>query len=346
MPEKLTQKLKKNTLPYDNIKIPKYNTQYLQHTKLNKNITLLLNLDPKEDEDIKEMTLEEFQKLATGANEPLDIDISDEEIGQKIKEFFASAKKRAKSGEGAKNMTLYASDVNGYLFSNSLTQWNINQFTEDDSLLHKMPKKEWVEGVHHSYLYIGTDGSAFNFHVEDQNANSINYLHAGSPKIWYCVAEKNGKDMEKICNDALRSNADYKNCDQPMRHKTCFIDRQLLENVSFTVTEIVQRAGQFVITWCGAYHGGFNSGFNIAEASNFGAEEWREVGKKFVDCDCPEIKVQIDENERPNFDVAKILRCRGPYAEKEKLPKERKVSSLFFLFILQIRISTHFTSIY
>lgn len=50
--------------------------------------------------------------------------------------------------------------------------------------------------------------------------------------------------------------------------------------------QVIQRPGQFVITWCGAYHGGFNLGFNIAEASNFGSEEWETVGLAYQDCSC------------------------------------------------------------
>ena len=37
---------------------------------------------------------------------------------------------------------------------------------------------------------------------------------------------------------------------------------------------MVQYPGEFIITMSGAYHTGFNWGFNIAEAVNFGSLAW------------------------------------------------------------------------
>lgn len=38
-------------------------------------------------------------------------------------------------------------------------------------------------GIDSSYLYVGTAGSVFPWHVEDANFYSISYLHAGAPKV-------------------------------------------------------------------------------------------------------------------------------------------------------------------
>lgn len=49
--------------------------------------------------------------------------------------------------------------------------------------------------------------------------------------------------------------------------------------------KVIQYPGDFVITgYC--YHSGFNVGFNIAEAVNFGSQRWPEMYEKFEVCNC------------------------------------------------------------
>ena len=37
---------------------------------------------------------------------------------------------------------------------------------------------------------------------------------------------------------------------------------------------MVQYPGEFIVTFTGAFHSGFNWGFNLAEAVNFAIPEW------------------------------------------------------------------------
>lgn len=48
--------------------------------------------------------------------------------------------------------------------------------------------------------------------------------------------------------------------------------------VGIKVSRVDQRAGEFVITFPRAYHGGFNQGFNCAEAVNFATSKWIPFG--------------------------------------------------------------------
>ena len=47
-----------------------------------------------------------------------------------------------------------------------------------------------------------------------------------------------------------------------------------------------QNAGEFIVLNAGAYHAGYNQGFNCAEAVNFATEDWIPLGKEATRCDC------------------------------------------------------------
>ncbi len=55
---------------------------------------------------------------------------------------------------------------------------------------------------------------------------------------------------------------------------------------NINIEKIIQYPGEFVITLNGAYHGGFNLGFNIAEAVNFATPEWLPKFPSFRECKC------------------------------------------------------------
>ena len=42
----------------------------------------------------------------------------------------------------------------------------------------------------------------------------------------------------------------------------------------------MQAAGEFVVTFPRAYHGGFSNGFNCGEAVNFATDDWFPFGEQ------------------------------------------------------------------
>lgn len=50
--------------------------------------------------------------------------------------------------------------------------------------------------------------------------------------------------------------------------------------------QVQQNVGEFVVLNAGAYHCGFNQGFNCAEAVNFATEDWIRMGKAATRCTC------------------------------------------------------------
>lgn len=63
--------------------------------------------------------------------------------------------------------------------------WDLSKL---DSTLKDCLSSKKLNGITDPYLYIGGYGTIFGWHVEDYNLPSINYLHMGSPKVWYVIA--------------------------------------------------------------------------------------------------------------------------------------------------------------
>jgi hypothetical protein len=69
----------------------------------------------------------------------------------------------------------------------------------------------------------------------------------------------------------------------------------VLKNNGIKLRKIVQKPGEFVVLRATAYHAGFNSGFNLAEAVNFASLSWVEkVANKVKFCTCIKDSVKIN----------------------------------------------------
>lgn len=78
---------------------------------------------------------------------------------------------------------VYGADMVGSLFDKEQkTSWNLDQI---DSILRLLNVN--IPGVTNSMLYFGMWRAAFAYHCEDMDLFSVNYLHHGCPKSWYCL---------------------------------------------------------------------------------------------------------------------------------------------------------------
>lgn len=165
--------------------------------------------------------------------------------------------------------------------------WNVNEL---NTILNLIGLK--VPGVTASFIYVGMYKSMFAWHTEDMNLFSINFLHFGHPKRWYCIPAAYSKKFEEFCNrkfPQIRAN-----CSEFLRHKTTMIDPKLLVQNGFPVYTCVQEEGEFIITMPYSYHAGFNHSFNLAESSNFAIEPWIPFGKIARPCTCSKNTLVID----------------------------------------------------
>ena len=54
-------------------------------------------------------------------------------------------------------------------------------------------------------------------HTEDADLHSVNYLHYGAPKVWYCVAPEHKAKMDQFLAKSL--SAQHHQCNNFLRHK-------------------------------------------------------------------------------------------------------------------------------
>lgn len=188
------------------------------------------------------------------------------------------------------NPPLYGADVNGSLYDSDVEEWNICHL---GTILDTVERDNGItiEGVNTPYLYFGMWKTTFAWHTEDMDLYSINYLHFGEPKSWYCVSPEHGKRLERLAKGFFPGSS--QNCEAFLRHKMTLISPSILKKYGIPFEKITQEAGEFMITFPYAYHAGFNHGFNCAESTNFATERWIEYGKQAVLCSCRKDMVKI-----------------------------------------------------
>jgi hypothetical protein len=176
-------------------------------------------------------------------------------------------------------------------------------------------------GIHTPYLYIsaiegggkgggsgrkrgtaasggGVVVSPFAIHTEDSELYSLNYLHVGAPKYWLVVPAQDSARLERRLRECyaqqpahirnqLRLHAlpppPARACSQAVRHMSVWVPAATLDRWHVRYTRVEQRAGELVVTAPGAYHQGWNGGWNVAESSNYGdgASAARARGYRF-----------------------------------------------------------------
>lgn len=161
-----------------------------------------------------------------------------------------------------KNKPIYAVDSTESLFEKG-SPWNMNEFNINHSIIHS--GAESMYGINTSYVNLGMRFTWFPAHTEDSDLASLNLLHSGAPKYWICVSSKNARRFE----DALMKHiGQLYDCETIYHHKFIIVPPQFLEEFNIPYTTVTQYPGEIVATMYGAYHWGFNAGFNVCESVN------------------------------------------------------------------------------
>lgn len=157
--------------------------------------------------------------------------------------------------------------------------WNLNNLPVLEGSVLRYISAD-VSGIKIPWMYVGMCFATFCWHIEDHWTYSINYLHWGEAKTWYAVPSSKAEQFETAMKTAapelFRSQPDL------LHQLVTIINPNVLMNSGVPVYRTDQHAGEFVITFPRAYHGGFNQGYNFAEAVNFAPADWLKIGRECV----------------------------------------------------------------
>jgi len=143
--------------------------------------------------------------------------------------------------------------------------WNLNNIATTDGSVLKVIETD-INGVNVPWLYLGQLFATFCWHNEDNYLYSVNYSHLGAPKQWYGIPGADAGAYERVLRDVvperLREEPDL------IYHITTMISPSLLKNNDVPVYQLVQRPGEFIVTFPQAYHGGFSHGVRMLAAGD------------------------------------------------------------------------------
>ncbi|CAG9323163.1 KDM4B_2 [Blepharisma stoltei] len=210
---------------------------------------------------------------------------------------------------------IYGADSNAETLFDSDSEWNLSQL---DTTLSKGLHPYKLAGINMPFIYAGCWKSMFCWHKEDMDLYSINYLHFGKPKFWYCIPLEESERFERFCQ--FHFHDDYIACPEFLRHKSIQISPSILKKAGINVQKVVQRPGEYVVIFAKAYHMGFNSGFNCAEAVNFATPKWLDIASNVSRCLCDPDTVKIDMDEFK----AKLEEYENRSTKRKSEPRKRQ----------------------
>ena len=202
--------------------------------------------------------------------------------------------------------SLYGSDIISTGHDNG-TDWNLCRLAGlSDNILHYVSYP--IHGVNTPMLYFGMLFSRFCWHVEDDDFNSISYLHEGAPKSWWGVPSSSSEQFERIFREEY---AEHIQDNPSLRYaKGVMLNPSKLLEAGLPVSHLTHRPGTFVVTFPHAYHCGFNHGVNVAEAVNFAGFDWLKHGFRSMNMyrEVPVVKSSVLTIEKLLCDMARHAR--------------------------------------
>ncbi|XP_041009146.1 putative lysine-specific demethylase JMJ16 isoform X4 [Juglans microcarpa x Juglans regia] len=162
----------------------------------------------------------------------------------------------------------------------SKSSWNLNNIPKLPASLLSFESLE-TSHILLPQLCVGMCFSSRHWKAEEHHLYLLCYMHLGAPKIWNCVPGsyniKFQAAMKKHFPDLL--------VEQPeLGHRLVTeLSAPRLKSEGIPVYRCIQYPREFVLVLPGAYHTGFDCGFNCAEMVNFAPLDWLPFGQNAVE---------------------------------------------------------------
>lgn len=161
--------------------------------------------------------------------------------------------------------------------------WNLNNML---SVPGSLLSFESPEAAHKfsPRVHVGMCFSPLKWKVEEHRLYSLCYMHLGEPKVWYSVPGRFDVNFETVWKKYIRDMY----AEHPYMHDNMVMQLScsVLKEESIPVYRCVQHPREFVLVFPGAYHSGFDCGFNCSEATSFAPLEWLPHGQNVVELHC------------------------------------------------------------
>ncbi|MED6110772.1 hypothetical protein PIB30_045873 [Stylosanthes scabra] len=152
-------------------------------------------------------------------------------------------------------------------------------------------------------IHVGMCFTQLNWKVEEHHLYLLSYLHLGEPKVWYSIPQRYAVNYETIRKKYLSAlYAKQPDIDENlMMQLSCSI----LKAEGIPVYRCVQYPREFVLVFPGAYHSGFDCGFNCSQSVNFAPLEWLLHGLNVVELYCEKRKKTLISYDKLLLEAAK-----------------------------------------
>ena len=232
--------------------------------------------------------VEEYQKYAEDFRRNYLTEHSLESLGCSESEFHSKLEKEFWRivETNTEDVTVdYANDLNSSQYGSGFdhdpsNKWNFNNFHQSPHSLLKEIQCE-IPGVTEPWVYLGSLFTSFCWHTEDHFLYSINYMHKGHGKTWYGIPSSSAESFEKAMRGYMPDR--FKQSPDLIYQLVSLLSPSYCLEEGVSVYHTVQKAGDFIVTFPNAYHGGFSHGINCGEAVNFAIPEWLSYGSQAIE---------------------------------------------------------------
>uniref|UniRef100_A0A8C9QWF9 Protein Jumonji n=1 Tax=Scleropages formosus TaxID=113540 RepID=A0A8C9QWF9_SCLFO len=132
-----------------------------------------------------------------------------------------------------------------------------------------------VPGVTIPWLNIGMVFSTSCWSRDQNRLPYIDYLHTGADCIWYSIPAEEKTRLEKVVHKQLQANGTP---GLEMLERNIMISPEVLCHEGIKVHRTVQRSGQFIVCFPGAFVSKVCCGYSVSETVHFATIQWLNLG--------------------------------------------------------------------